>query len=502
MIVSNVQRIRWMLLIALMLSAGFWLPAYGQTDVRDVQAFGAKGDGKTDDTAAVAAAVNALPAAGGVVHVPAGTYLVKGVVLRSGVNLRGVGRGTVLKAQPNAPAVVSFAAGEQRGISVSDLMIDGGYSEELIDSSIGIFLRTPAVVRDLTVQRVWFENHRGDAVSIAGGPGEEHSNLLLRDLDIRRTGLVQGCGIRMRSGRDIWIDRTVIFEVGSKPNDHQSSGIATMYRSNVTNLRITNCYIEGSAAHNIFLGDAHNVRVLNNRLSRSARDTGGNDSGIQANCAYAGRMRGLLISGNEIVDSGGYGLCTSGVDEVKIIGNHFLRGTDPVIRMQDNPKNWVIANNTFLDIGSVGPVVVADPEHSHNGVISGNVIRGCKMWGLAISGGQDVTITGNIITDNGQGWGRDEEGRIIHHNGDVLDLKESRAGLLLGGARHIVVTGNRIGNSAAGSTQAYGIVESSNSGKNMIFGNDLSGNTAGGFDAGGEGSVVRDNIGVEADPVQ
>ena len=487
----RVRTLSVVLLVALLMQGA--LEAAEGASVKD---YGAKGDAQTDDTAAIQAAIDDLPDAGGVVSLPAGTYMVNRILLKGGTSLVGAGRPSVLKALPAAAVVLSFPPGEQRGVRVSHLVIDGGHSTERIDSGIGISLRAPAVVSDLLVERVWFQNHQTDAIMIAGGKGEKHHDLVFRDIDIRKTGLTRGCGIVMRSGSNIWVDRAHIFEVGSQRNDHSSHGIATLYHSNVTNLRITNCIIEGSAGHNIFLGDAHNVSVVNNRLARSTRG-GGNDSGIQANCAYAGRMRGLLISGNEIVDSGGYGVCTSGVDEVKMIGNTFMRGTDPCIRMQDNPRNWVLANNVFLDVGSVGPVIIGDADHSHNGVVSGNIITGSLMWGLAISGGQDIAITGNTITDNGRGWGRDEQGRILSYDGKLLDPNESRVGLLLGGAKHIVVTGNRIGNTQGNDTQSYGIVESANSGANLIYGNDLSGNAMGACELLGTGTIARDNLGVD-----
>ena len=52
-------------------------PATPKANV-DVAAFGAKADGKTDDTAAIQKALNAAAKQGGVVHLPAGKYLVAG----------------------------------------------------------------------------------------------------------------------------------------------------------------------------------------------------------------------------------------------------------------------------------------------------------------------------------------------------------------------------------------------------------------------------------------
>lgn len=53
---------------------GPWAPAT-HIAVRDPKAYGALGNGVTDDTAAIAAAIGALPASGGIVRFSAGTYL-------------------------------------------------------------------------------------------------------------------------------------------------------------------------------------------------------------------------------------------------------------------------------------------------------------------------------------------------------------------------------------------------------------------------------------------
>lgn len=321
----------------------------GRDDVRHITDFGAVGDGAADDTAALQAAIDDLPADGGVVRVAPGTYQLGTVRLRTGTRLVGAGRASVLRALPDTPAILMFQEGEQRGIALSDLVLDGAHADDRTEPGIGLFLRAPARVVDLTVQRVWFRNHAADAILVGGAPGEGHANLLFRDVDIRATGLTHGCGF-----------------------------------------------------------------------------------------------------------------------------------------------------NIFLDINSVGVVVIAeDTAHCHNGTVTGNVIRGCRMWGLAVSGGRHVTITGNTICDNGRGWGRDDAGRILNPDGTPLDPEESGVGLLLGSARAIVVTGNRIGNSLPNDTQAVGVREAGDCDANLIFGNDLTENTLSALMTAGPGTRAWGNLGVD-----
>ncbi len=74
----------------------------------NVKEFGAKGDGKTDDTAAITSAIAALPAAGGVVFFPAGTYLVApgtpSFSVGAGAVLEGEGRSASIIKSINSPA--------------------------------------------------------------------------------------------------------------------------------------------------------------------------------------------------------------------------------------------------------------------------------------------------------------------------------------------------------------------------------------------------------------
>ena len=67
----------------------------GTKQIFDVKAYGAKGDGETDDTEAFTKAIKAAKAAGGgIVYVPAGYYnVLEGFTVPSGVELRGVHEG-------------------------------------------------------------------------------------------------------------------------------------------------------------------------------------------------------------------------------------------------------------------------------------------------------------------------------------------------------------------------------------------------------------------------
>ena len=76
----------------------------GRNVTLNVRDFGAKGNGTHDDTAAIQAAINALPAEGGTVRIPAGHYMInalKAIKLRSHTRLL-MGSTTTLEAIPNS----------------------------------------------------------------------------------------------------------------------------------------------------------------------------------------------------------------------------------------------------------------------------------------------------------------------------------------------------------------------------------------------------------------
>lgn len=98
-----------------------------------VKAFGAVGDGTTDDTTAIQNAINAASTAGGgTVYFPAATYKVTSLTLKSYVNLRGAngswntGNGSIIKTAATTGDMLAFSATTGLfSVTIQDLRLEG-----------------------------------------------------------------------------------------------------------------------------------------------------------------------------------------------------------------------------------------------------------------------------------------------------------------------------------------------------------------------------------------
>lgn len=116
-----------------------------------VKAYGAVGDGVTDDTTAIQAAINAVPATGGIVYFPAGTYIISGAGLtftKSNVTFAGAGSGATL-LQIKSGVTGSFAMFQGTSVNkvrFTNLGFDGlrrtnypsKYGEDVVPVQCGI----------------------------------------------------------------------------------------------------------------------------------------------------------------------------------------------------------------------------------------------------------------------------------------------------------------------------------------------------------------------------
>ncbi|WP_311336681.1 glycosyl hydrolase family 28-related protein, partial [Cardiobacterium hominis] len=185
-------------------------------NVKDAE-YGAKGDGQTDDTAAIQKAIDAVAEkGGGIVDIPSGTYLIdamrqetssyetSGLVLKSNVILR-MADGTVLKSLPNDSQFASVItikdannAHMYGGTVVGDRSIHTGEYGEW-GHGVRITNSTNVVIEKVTSKENWGD---GFYVGKRGGSDIETQNITFYQVNAdhnRRQGIsiTHGKGIKV-----------------------------------------------------------------------------------------------------------------------------------------------------------------------------------------------------------------------------------------------------------------------------------------------------------------
>lgn len=149
-------------------------PAVPATRAVSVRDFGAKGDGKTNDTAAFQKALSKGPRT---VTVPAGAYLVgpKPLVFAPHVRLTGDGSASVLRVARGTGVLLQLGEGSE----VSRLAVDGSAGSAGGSAEPGL-VHLGRDARFATVERVAFRNCRRVCVATANA-----DDLTIRDCDFR-----------------------------------------------------------------------------------------------------------------------------------------------------------------------------------------------------------------------------------------------------------------------------------------------------------------------------
>jgi len=137
-----------------------------ERDVVSVKDFGAVGDGVTDDTAPIQAAINAVESAGGgTLLFPKGTYIAAGLQIKGGVYLQGSGeRATILKLKSSANTYliadtryVNNVLYSSTPYGISSMTLDGNNANNTSGSCL-IIQTYASTFRDLTI---WYSPEHG-----------------------------------------------------------------------------------------------------------------------------------------------------------------------------------------------------------------------------------------------------------------------------------------------------------------------------------------------------
>ena len=286
--------------VALPASAtNWWTPTptvtIGTTSV-NVMNFGATGNGVTDDTAAIQAAINALPSTGGTVVVPNGNYMINaltGISLRSHVRLSLYGA-AYLKAIPNNATRywivkawnvnnVEIVGGNIVGERTSHQGTTGewGYG-------INISAGSNVYVHDITVSNCW-----GDGI-IIGASGSGSSAVLSTNITLNRVTSSNNRrqGLTITPATQVYVvNSTFTGSNGTAPQagidiEPQTQGTTQQVRlenltlsnnlgnglevhANVSGLTLNEVTSENNQGFGVYTGGPSNVTITNSNLSEN-----------------------------------------------------------------------------------------------------------------------------------------------------------------------------------------------------------------------------------------
>jgi len=276
--------------------------------VVNVKDKGAKGDGITDDTAAIQAAVNQVAGTGGTVLVPDGTYLIDAITsiqIKSDMTLQ-MSKDTLLKALPNSKDgynIIKIIGASN--INVIDGTLIGDRDEHSGVSGqwgmgINLHSATNIAINGVTARNCW-----GDGFYIAGASKNIKFCSVIADNNRR-----QGMSIISVDGMVV---KNSIFKNTGGTAPQAGIDLEPNKKDTITNVQIVNSQFIGNKGYGIQLsqgaGSTNEVTIDGNTISSNA-------GGI---LTY--NTTGHKIINNVLKDNQNYGIRLNGSKGNTVTGN-------------------------------------------------------------------------------------------------------------------------------------------------------------------------------------
>jgi len=314
-------------------------PAAGESGLFNVKAFGATGDGKTIDTAAINKAIIAANAAGGgSVRFPAGTYLSSSIRLKSNVTLY-LEAGAVIEA-----ASETVAPFDPRESNTRAKYQDTGHSywhDSLIwgDHIENVSILGPGLIHGKGLHRGLYGREYQDTPKGSGNKAialVNCHNVILRDFSILHGGwfAILATGVdnltidnlkidTNRDGMDIDCCRNVRIlncSVNSPWDDGicLKSSYALGFARATEDITINNCFLTGGLVEGT---------LLDGTFKRAPSDYAGRTGRIKFGTESNGGFKNITISNCVFDDSGGFAIesVDGGIIEDVTINNIAMR---------------------------------------------------------------------------------------------------------------------------------------------------------------------------------
>ena len=388
-----------------------------------VKDFGAVGDGVTDDTAAIQAALNA---ASGVYFGDASdNYLVNGTI---NLNTNQFISGDGAKITQSATDTEIFNVNNKTDITITGINFVGK-AETFLNSesarSAAIYIESASSSSKLNFYNNKFENFRYTSVraknandvsfvdNIVVGPGTPvltavtsgANHGFLADADCSRV-FISGNnisktaqGLRINKSTDVKITNNEIFDIDGQHGIYAGPALSGFVATNnsIRNTDLIGIKVQQEATY----ADMTNIVISNNVI-----DTVGGD-GISilhatGSTAQSEKIRDCVVSGNVIRTATAYGIISQNCINININDNSVndAGGSGVIFSVCDQ---MTISNNHFINVDLSG---IRDQTASSNFSIKGNRIHNAARdvttgdkYGIFLQGGTDLQIAHNIISD-------------------------------------------------------------------------------------------------------
>lgn len=369
-------------------------------DSVSVKDFGAVGDGTTDDTAAIQAAINS---GAGKIEIPSGTYLVTSINLQNDVELvgGGIGNTTLMWEQVNRTTHFCMfeSVGTLENVTLRDMTLRGNLQHQTTPDPTGQFnacisLRAGGVINFLAERLEIYEF--GDQTGASGGgaflnptsgSGLTMENIVFRECIFTNIANVPGIYINATHNLCTTAQNVLI--------EHCSF---TANTANVDQNMIYVLTLGSGVSPTIHIKD---VKICNNSFY-SPVDT---DTAIELN-----EVDGFTISNNYIDASGST--------------------TMTPILLRSWCKHGQVVNNTLINRGST-------PSYSIHGIVAVPFSTEPAAY--------DVVISGNVISDYGSSINITSVERVVVSN-NILKGVNTRiySSVKIADAKDFIVSNNII----------------------------------------------------------
>ncbi|MDB4917574.1 MAG: hypothetical protein JWM95_5218 [Gemmatimonadetes bacterium] len=388
----------------------------------DVRDFGARGDGVSDDSAAIVRALAAAAVAGGTVIVPTGVYPVQPILhVASGVTLRGEGDKSILTRVTGDPIVLASTATHDSAIQ--DLAITGQFAHGVLLDKCSRVRVSRCHVSGATSARFGY----GNGVFIVGSNGIT----------------IDECRFRANGGE------------GFRGADIQCDGLGQRSRD----IRIENndC-LSVDVAVNILCYDTSGSLIHKNVVS-GARIRGAQNHGygilVYATQANQDACFDNAISDNSISHTEGSGIYLAGCNRSRVINNVIQDVANaqedfslPVGAIALNQSQYVtIEGNQISGAGRAGISLASNRQGVGHVTVRRNVIANVGGYGIDLRGLlEDIRVTANTVsrTNGGIGTDRDDVQDSIVVSDNILNAISARGGIKLRNAGRSTVERNTL----------------------------------------------------------